>query len=286
MGGPSSEHDVSLKTGENIYRNLDRSKYIPSRLVLSKSWKLTHEGKEIAFPAGFKKFDVIFIALHGVFGEDGSLQTILDTLNVAYTGSGATASAIGMDKWVSGELFKKAGFLIPHTRLFQGEVPVPSVVKARRGGSSIGTFLIRKKEDIPHLDGDYLVQEILTGPEYTCGVLEVNERPGALPVIEIRASGNFFDYRSKYSKGGAEEIVPAPITAALSKKIRSLAVKAHKTIGARGYSRSDFILSNGKLYILEINTLPGLTEASLLPKAAVASGITFPKLLDLIIEAR
>ncbi|MEX1063981.1 MAG: D-alanine--D-alanine ligase [Candidatus Paceibacterota bacterium] len=299
MGGPSSEHDVSLSTGENVFNTLDRKKFSPYKAILSKDWGLSVGGKKTQFPAGLKKFDVVFNALHGVVGEDGVIQTILELVGVPYTGSNAAASYLGMDKWLSYEIFKKSGLAVPKTELItqysrRGQASASgAVLKPRRGGSSLGVEILRSKDEFKNklmkvlkYDSEVILQEYLSGREFTCGILEKNGKAIALPVIETRAvrKSTFFDYEAKYTPGMAEEIVPAEISKDLEKKIKNASMKAHEAIGCRSYSRSDFIVKNGKPYILEINTLPGLTKNSLIPKAANSAGISLPELLEVIIS--
>jgi len=296
MGGPSSEYDISLNTGEKIFRALDRGKYIPVKIILTKGWKLKIGKLHIQFPTGLLRFDVIFNAFHGTFGEDGTVQTILDLLRIPYTGSTAAASFVGMDKFLSDKVFRDGGLLTPRTFLYERKsklpLKLPFVVKPRRGGSSVGIGIVRFRRETKSkvktalkYDNEAVLQEYVKGEEYTCGVLENKSRLIALPVVLIKPKRkyDFFDYEAKYIAGASEEIVPAPISKKLTKKIQKGSLKAHRLLGCRGYSRSDFIVSGSKLYFLEINTLPGLTENSLLPKEAAAAGIPFAKLLDCII---
>lgn len=298
MGGPSSEHEVSLLTGENIYRNLERKKYQVTELILSKDLRLSSGLSKIEFPQGLLRFDVIFNALHGRFGEDGTLQTVLDILGVPYTGSGSASSWLGMDKLISSAVFKNAGIPVLSSKVIKKASDIqnaayPFVLKPRRGGSSVGVEIVRSKSEagkklaavLKH-DDEALLQKYLKGKEFTCGVLERGGKNKALPVIEIRPKSiyEFFDYEAKYKEGASDEIVPAPIIKSLSKIIQNYALHAHETLGCRGYSRSDFIVQRGVPYILEINTLPGFTANSLVPKAARAAKIPFSKLLDILIE--
>ncbi len=299
MGGPSSEHEVSLNSGESVFIALDRKKFIPTRLIISKDWKLTADDRELKFPAGLKRYDVIFIALHGVFGEDGVVQTILDSLDIPYTGSGAVASWLGMDKWFSAELFKKAGISVPKSYLIRSRTDLPGirlpfVLKPRRGGSSVGVEIVKARKEIKRKsrqafkhENELIGQEYVKGKEFTCGIVERNGRPRVLPVVEIRPKKNyeFFDYEAKYITGASEEIVPAPVSKRLTQEIQTAALRAHRAIGCSSYSRSDFIVRNGTPYILEINTLPGLTENSLIPKSSRAGGIPFPELLETIVAS-
>lgn len=329
MGGKSSEHAVSISSGTEIVKNLDPKKYSVLPVVISKdgkNWKLTDKSsllklkdvlsnkslsKEIVLqsskPVGGingvskKPVDVVFIAMHGPFGEDGTVQGMMEMAGLRYTGSGVLASAVGMDKITFRKLMQIEGITIPkysvvkHGENFKNVHKVirkmPYFVKPHDQGSSVGASIVTKQKDLgkalklahkySHLA---LVDEYIKGIELTCGVLG-NDKPFALPLVEIVPKNNFFDYESKYSESGAEEIVPARINKKLTVKIQNIAIQVYKAIHASGFARVDFILKNKKeAYVLEINTIPGLTPASLLPKEAKAAGISYPKLLDMIIE--
>jgi D-alanine-D-alanine ligase len=292
MGGQSSEHDVSIASGKEIIKNLDKNKYLISPIVISKNGKGIEEIIK-------NKPDIAFIALHGKYGEDGKIQGMLETLGIAYTGSGVFASAIGMDKIVFRKLMQIESIAVPeYVVLEKGMLKVPKgfnppyFVKPFDGGSSVGVSFVdsfSKLDKAVELAFKYsdkvIVEKYIKGLEVNCGVLG-NEKPIALPVIEIHPlKAKFFDYKSKYSKGGSDEIVPAKISEELTKKVQDMAVKVYKSIGCLGYARVDFILENGvNPIVLEINTLPGMTSASLLPKEAKVMGITYSTLLDKIIK--
>ncbi len=334
MGGPSSEHEVSLSTGQNVIENLDKTKYQPIAVKISKASKWFLDGKPTNQADALRGQDFVFNALHGTFGEDGKIQAILEHAGVKYTGSGIAGSAIAMDKFHSREIFKLAGLNVPKTlKLKKGEnyiarasffvnkiVKLPVVVKPCSNGSSVGVRIV---DDIGQLekavtaafkvDKFVLLEEFIRGRELTCGVLdpvrsslaEVQRtrdqvasetsngmdyfEGGALPVTEIIPIKNhkFFNYEAKYKTGHSNEITPAPLDEVLTKKAQDIAVRAHQVLGCSGYSRTDMILKqgNGTIYVLETNTLPGLTNNSLLPKAARAAGLTFPELLDRIISS-
>lgn len=287
MGGPSTEHEVSLQTGENVLEFLDKSKFAAKPLLLSKNFELSSTGKLLKFPQDFKKFDLIFNALHGSFGEDGTIQGILESLGIPYTGSKIAPSFIAMDKWLSYESFIKNKIPTPKTFIPNNGLKFPLIAKPRNGGSSVGVFIAKSRRDLISLKDDYLLQEYIQGEEFTCGVLCIKDKSVALPVVQIRPKKkySFFDYRAKYEKGESEELVPAPISKILTLKIQKLALKVHASLGCDVYSRTDFIVKNGKPYVLEINTLPGLTSNSLLPKEAMALGLSFRELLTVICES-
>ena len=312
MGGPSSEHEVSLNTGQNVVDNLDKAKYKPVVIKISKTGKWFLNGKLTSQSDALKNHDIIFNALHGIFGEDGKAQAILEHAGIRYTGSGIAGSAVAMDKFHSREIFKLAGFNVPRTmKLKRGEnymaqlnffinkiVKLPVVVKPCSNGSSVGVQVVEDMAKLDKavvaafkLDKDVLVEEFIKGRELTCGVLEnFNSQPvSALPVTEIIPVKNhkFFNYDAKYKTGHSNEITPAPLDETLTKKVQDIAIRTHQVLGCSGYSRTDMILKqgNGTIYILETNTLPGLTKNSLLPKAAQAAGLTMSQLLDNIIES-
>ena len=297
MGGPSAEHDVSLNSGKNAVRALAEKGYDVAPLVLSRTMELTEDGNLVSFPNGLTRYDVIFNALHGTFGEDGQLQQILDDLGVPYTGSGAEASALGMDKWKSREIFKRNKLAVPKSRIVKksddlSDIVLPAVIKLPASGSSHGVFIVTSREKLEEKSrelfkeaDEIIAEEYLKGREFTCAIIEKESAAEALPVVEIRPAQThgFFDYEAKYTDEGTVFVVPAPIDAALTERIQNAALAAHKAIGCRVYSRSDFIVIDAIPHILEINTLPGLTEHSLLPKSAAAAGISFSDLIELIL---
>lgn len=282
MGGPSAEYEISLKSGRMVLRALDKKKYIATPIVISKKGK---------WPVNFadfkKKFDLAFVAMHGEYGEDGTVQKILERHKIIYTGSDSQASKLGMDKIKSAAAFKKAGLAVPSSgKRF------PLVVKPADRGSSVGVSIINSQQELTEAlklarrySKKILVQEFVSGRELTCGVLEIDGHPRALPPTEIiPKSTRFFDYKAKYVRGASEEITPPKVPEKVIKKIQAQALLAHKVIGASGFSRTDMIVGDSRIYVLEINTIPGMTETSLLPQQAKAAGISFPKLLDIIIK--
>lgn len=274
MGGKSSEREVSLMSGNEVIKNLDKSKYevwgvdVPEELL-----KL-----EEIMP------DVAFVAMHGVGGEDGQIQGYLETKGIKYTGCGVLASALGMNKMI----FRK---LIESEDLPMADLTwkVPCVVKPVLGGSSVGVSIVKNVGDLEKAKllaqkyGEIMIEEYIEGVEVSCGVIG-NKDPIALPVIEIRPKNDFFDYEAKYSQDKCEEVCPAELEERVTLQVQKLAVEVFKVIGGRGYARVDFIIRNNKPFILEINTLPGMTPNSLLPKEAKAVGVEYPELLDRMIE--
>ena len=274
MGGEGCEREVSLMSGAGVIKNLDKKKYevwgidVPSQLYML---------DEI-------KPELAFIIMHGKGGEDGLIQGYLETLGIKYTGCGVLASAIGMNKKFFKRLMKNSDILVPR------EVSkAPCVVKPVCGGSSVGVSIVEKGESLEKAielakkyDDEVIIEDYIKGTEVTCGVW--GDPPIALPVVEIRPKAKFFDYESKYSDGGAEEICPAKLSKQITEKVQEIAVNVFETIGGKGFARVDMIIRSKEVFVLDINTLPGLTPNSLLPKEAKAIGYSYGQMLDRMIE--
>ncbi len=315
MGGMSSEHDVSLRSGANAAHALEEKGYrvTPVTITRDGKWRFpgtpaVNLGEGVARLLG-ESIDCVFIALHGPFGEDGRIQGLLDLAGLAYTGSGHAASAVAMDKIRAKAVAESAGVPVarqlviraadartPDTlvRRVEAELGFPCVLKSPCQGSSLGMAIPKDaaefRQALPglfELDAVVMAEPFLSGVEVTCGVLDVDrEGPRALPVTEIRPeSSEFFDYHAKYTPGATREITPAEIPLEATARVQELAERVHRAIGCRGFSRSDFILIDGNPVWLEVNTIPGLTETSLLPQAAAAAGIGFADLTELMVEA-
>src|SRR3989344_991284 len=305
-GGPSPEYEISLKTGANVKENLPEN-FIPVDILISKDGFWNRQGEERPAKRVLNQVDVVFNALHGKYGEDGKLQNLLDTFNKPYTGSKTLSSAIAMHKGYSKAIFEMNSIKTPvylilnHTHHTKREIgnlfksfPQPSVVKPASGGSSLSTTIVlnldslfKAVEDAFRHGPQVIVEEYISGSEATCAVLESDDGGiFALEPIEIvPASGrNFFDYEAKY-ENKCEEIVPARFGSDLSRELQRLAIEAHKLLGLRHYSRSDFIVSAKRgIYILETNSLPGLTEESLYPKALNAAGISMSEFISHVLN--
>lgn len=243
--------------------------------------------------------DVVFIAMHGPNGEDGTIQGFLELLGLPYTGSGVLASALGMDKFYSRKLFIQAGLTTPDyvivrprdkPNIVWKKFKPPVFVHPHNQGSAVGASLVKKKGDLKaslafshRYSKITLVDEYIKGTEVTCAILG-NEKLQALPLVEIVPKKDFFDFEAKYNPKLVNEIVPARISKSLTKKAQDAALVAYQTLGCCGFGRVDMIIKDGQVYVLEVNTIPGLTPVSLFPKAAAAAGISYPKLLDKIIE--
>lgn len=270
MGGDNTEREVSLMSGKEVIKNLDKDKYEVVGIVVPEELKK------------IKGVDMVFLALHGKGGEDGVIQGYLETLGIKYTGCGVLASAIGMNKKIFREVMMANKLLMPKL-----VTKVPCVVKPVNGGSSVGVTIVKSQNELEKAvneakkyDSEIIIEEYIEGVEVSCGMLG-NE---VLPVIEIIPKKDFFDYEAKYTKGMSDEICPARLSEEITKMVQEETMKVFKMIGGRGYSRVDYIIKNDKTYLLEINTLPGLTSNSLLPKEALAAGISYTQLLDKIIE--
>jgi len=294
LGGTSSEREVSLATGEHIFKNLDRKKYIPKKYDPKNDLHLLFED------AKNKKIDLAFIALHGKMGEDGMMQGLLEMLEVSYTGSGVLASALAMHKISSKKIFIKHKLATPSFVFFTkseykkakkdilSEIKVPCVVKPNDSGSSVGISVVKKRDNLEKAikkalteSDEIIVEKFIEGVELTVPVLDKK----TLPVVEIIPKKDFFDYQAKYEEEWCDEIVPARISTEITKKVQKIALEAHQSLYCRHYSRVDIILDRkGKLWVLEVNSLPGMTPNSLIPKSAAVAGINFPQLLDKIIN--
>lgn len=306
-GGPSAEYAVSLKTGESVLRNLDTDKYAPVDILLTTNGEWYTRGLRTDLGAIGERVDVIWNALHGTFGEDGKAQQLFESHGIPYTGSDVLGSAIGMHKGLAKERFREAGLRTPKGIIVTSAKRIddvmaelredpslrpPVIVKPLAGGSSVATRIVR---DVPQLEeaitearryGDVLIEEYIEGREATVCVIDGGQRGEhvVFPAIEIvpPSQNKFFDYNAKYS-GISQEICPGRFTPEVHRELRELGLKAHQAVGARHYSRSDFIYSPKGITILEINTLPGLTPESLLPKALRAGGVGLPEFFDHVI---
>ena len=295
MGGNSPEHDISVISGNEVVKNLEKAKYEILPITIPRNGNMSNPNKIIQA----NNIDMVFVAMHGAGGEDGKIQSFLELMNIPYTGYGVLASALAMDKKFSKKMFAQAGLTVPVgvgvDKNFKVEeiwkkLSPPVFVKPSTAGSSVGVSKVKEKKDLKKAivkalkySNEAIVDEFIQGTEVTCAILG-NENPVALPVIEIVTKNEFFDFEAKYSEALTEEIVPARINPRLTKKVQATALTAYEALGCRGFGRVDMIIKNGKIYVLEVNTIPGLTPASLLPKAARASGLSFSQLLDTVIS--
>nr|WP_320011365.1 D-alanine--D-alanine ligase [uncultured Desulfobulbus sp.] len=294
-GGTSDEREVSLRGAAGVEKELDLNKYEVVR------YDPATDLPRIA--AESDSIDAAFLLLHGVNGEDGTIQGFLDLLGIPYQGAGVLGSALAMDKNLAKTLYKLHGLpvapwimvepsdLEDRSRIL-GEVGVPCVVKPVRQGSSIGMSIVREENQLDQAlqlalkhDSEVMVEAYIQGRELTVGVIG-NRELTPLPLIEIIPNDQyeFFDYEAKYQPGASTEICPAKVDEQVRAKAQKYALVAHQALQLRGYSRTDMILQDGELYLLETNTIPGMTPTSLFPQAAAEAGISFGQLLDRLIE--
>jgi D-alanine-D-alanine ligase len=280
MGGPSAEREVSLRTGAACAGALREVGYDVTEIVVDDENFVLPENTELAF-----------LAMHGPFGEDGQVQDILRARGIPFTGADADTSRITIDKEKTKERFRAVGVPTPQGqivhRIEEVTVPLPVFIKPNTLGSSVGSRAARTRVELEQgladalkYDSAVLVEQLIDGRELTVGVLGSQ----VLPVVEIRPLAGFYDYTNKYTQGKTEYFCPAPLSEELTATIQRQALAAHRAVGNAIYSRVDFLLEGDRAYCLEINTIPGMTATSLLPKAAAAVGITFPELCRRIVE--
>lgn len=328
MGGTSAERDISLATGRQILASLDRDRFDP---VAIDAAALRHLGSAPAAlpaapcaerpdlalavrgdagvllhpPGNAERPDVVFIALHGRGGEDGTVQGLLDLAGIPYTGSGVLASALAMDKEMAKRVLRAEGIPVPGAIVLarrgwpgaedldarvRAAVGYPAVVKPNAEGSTIGCAVVRDPAALaPAVDAAFLhddtvlIEQYIPGVEITAALIG-NEDPRVLPLIEIVAASGFYDYEAKYAPGGSQHMIPARISERAAAAARDHAVRCHRALKCRGMSRVDMIVTDDVPYVLEVNTIPGMTPTSLLPEAARAAGIPFRELLSRLID--
>lgn len=291
LGGFSNEREVSLMSGGAVADALEGAGHAVRRVDVKQSF--VSDGKEILAGCG-----LAFVMLHGEFGEDGEVQHLLEGWGVPYTGSGPEASRAAMDKVQSKDAFERKGITTPRWKdcgadadpgELAAEFGLPLVIKPAASGSSLGVSIVKGQEDIAAAlveagrhRGAILAEEFITGREVTVGILGAE----ALPVIELLPERGFYDYDAKYSDdAGTEYLCPAPLEAQVAQAVQAEALAAHRALGCRGFSRVDMRLSGeNRPYVLEVNTIPGFTSHSLLPKAAAARGMSFTELVENIAE--
>ncbi len=308
-GGPSNEYDVSMKTGANVLKALGELGYEVKDIVITRTGDWLHDGLVRSPEQALTSIDTVFIALHGAFGEDGGVQRILQTHKIPFTGSNALSSAIAFNKILTNDTVRKHGIRSPkNQKITRDDISRLSAivdelndslgeelfVKPIAGGSSLGAVHVPSKqgllstlEDLLRDFDEVMVEEYIRGKEATVGVLEDfrGESHYALPVVEIvpPADDPIFSYENKYN-GRTEEICPGRFSYHEKALLEDAARKVHQALNCDHYTRSDFIVKNGDIYFLEINTLPGLTDESLLPKAANAIGLSYKDLVDHIVS--
>lgn len=311
-GGDSGEYDISVKSGKQVELNMDRNKYRPYLILIhGKKWICKLDRKE--FPVdkndfsltfGRKKiiFDVVFNAIHGTPGENGKLQGYFDMLGIPYTSCDVTTSALSFHKNFCKQVVASFGVGTaksvhlsanqPNKRaIILQNLSLPVFVKPNNGGSSVGMSKVNKKSEFGKAleqafreDNEILVEECIKGRELTCGVLRSNGKIIAFPVTEIIPKKEFFDYEAKYKPGMSDEVVPANVHPAVSKKCQDISIDLFDRLNCRGVVRFDYIYDGKRFYFLEVNTVPGLTAASIVPKMAAAHGWTFTELVTRLID--
>ncbi len=294
-GGWSGEREISLKSGESVYQALDNQKYDVTR----------YDPRDdlINLIRDRKRIDLAFILLHGKFGEDGCIQGFLDLLGIPFVGSGVLPSAMALNKKVAKEMYKSAGLnVIEDVMLCKGQefsvdkimetIGPSTAVKPAAEGSSLGTSICHSSNELLsgielafQYDEEIMVERFVKGREVTCAVLG-NRDVQALPLVEIvpNEEYRFFDYEAKYTPGATKEICPAPLPDEQTERAQSYGKTAHKALKCRVWSRTDMIIQNDKIFILETNTIPGMTETSLVPLAAKAAGFSLSQLLDKLVD--
>jgi D-alanine-D-alanine ligase len=291
MGGRSAEREISLQTGAGVLSTLEQLGY--SAFAADYDDRIVDYLRE-------RKPDAVFIALHGGAGEDGSVQAVLEWMRIPYQGSGVRASAVAMDKWMTKALMRAEGIPTPKAAIVDmsavGGLPAippdigcPCVVKPVDSGSSVGVHIISESADWEPAVRDVashgermLVERYVGGREFTVAVLGDT----ALPVVEIMPNDESYSYAAKYTPGGSTHRVPAAIDPAMAARMQKFGIALHRALGARDYSRTDILLGDdGQPYVLECNTLPGLTKYSLFPEAAAAAGIGYAALVDRLVKA-
>lgn len=288
MGGISSEREISLQSGEEVFNNLDRDKYEVEKIVINSKRDVIEKCQNI---------DFAFLALHGAFGEDGSVQNLLEMMEIPYSGAGVLCSAICMNKDASKRILKSENIITPNWyTAIRGEaidyekaeaIGYPMFVKPNSGGSSVATFKVNNREELTHAinegfkwDDQVMVEEFIRGEEITSFIMNGE----VYPTVRITANkGDFFDFASKYDDGGAsEDVVTYPED--IEDQISEISKACYRLFNCQVYVRIDMILREGKAYVLELNTLPGMTKNSLIPKSARAKNLSYGDLLDKIIE--
>lgn len=288
MGGISSEREISLKSGKSIIENIDKNKYEVIPVVIDEKVDIINKVKDL---------DFALLALHGKFGEDGTVQSVLQTLDIPYSGCGPLTSALCMDKDLTKTVLEANGIRTARWLNVKSveeidyeaieNIGYPVFIKPTNGGSSVATFKIYDKEKVQEAveeglkwDTEVMIEEFIDGNEITCPVFDNK----LFPVIAIKPKSDFFDYTQKYSENGADEVL-VELEEDLYKEVKEMALKTYKALKCEVYSRIDMIVNKeGTPYILEVNTLPGMTAASLFPKSAKGEGYSFSEFLDLIIE--
>jgi D-alanine-D-alanine ligase len=296
-GGRSGEHEVSLRSAKSIIDAIDSDKYKVLHYLISKAGKWSPR-PIVPEPGGNPEIDVVFPALHGTFGEDGTVQGLLELADLPYVGAGVLASSLSMDKEMMKRVAAARGlpvvdyFVVPDCGSFEFDMDFPKFVKPANLGSSVGISKVRNEEELTaaielasSYDRKVIVERGIAGREFECAVLG-NDSPVASVPCEILPSREFYDYEDKYLLDQAQTVIPANLSPEQTAEIQRLAVECYRAVECEGMARVDFLLESatGRLYINEINTIPGFTSISMYPKMWEYSGIPMPKLIDRLIQ--
>ncbi|MBS6553890.1 MAG: D-alanine--D-alanine ligase [Clostridium sp.] len=292
MGGPSSEAEISRRSGKNVFKALQNLGY--------KNAELIEVDANIAATLRTKNIEFVYNAMHGRFGEDGCIQGMLEVMGIPYTGCGVMASSVCMNKEYTKNILKEAGIpLIKSVLIKKGEdykekikeLKYPFMLKPVSEGSSIGMYKVNNPEEMAECfeksakyGQDVMVEEFIQGKGLTVGVLEDGDMMFATEIIEFRTKTEWYDYEAKYTAGMTEFIIPAELSKEMTKKVKQIAVDAFKACDCRGVSRVDFMVADDKAYVLEINTSPGMTDLSDLPAQSNAMGIDYDTLVQIILN--
>ena len=287
-GGISREREISIKSGVRVYEALKKlghevSLFDVGRDFLKDVWKL-------------REFEAVFPMLHGYFGEDGTIQGVLEYLSVPYVGSGVQESSICFDKLRSYQILESVvdipKYVVIRNPVEKSPFGFPCFIKPRREGSSIGAHICHDERELLEfskkelqLYDDLLLMEYVEGREMTVSIIEVNGTEIVLPILELKPANEFYDYEAKYTKGMTEFILPAPVDERVRKKIEYQALSAYKSLGCRSFARIDGILKGDTFYFLEANSIPGMTETSDLPASAKAFGYSFEDLVEILLKS-
>ena len=311
-GGYSEESIISMKSATNVLKNIDNNLYNAYKIVITKSkWYVDNNNtqqeidkNDFSFIIENKKinFDCALVMIHGTPGEDGKLQGYFDMINLPYTTSSLQVLALTFNKNICNNVAQQAGAIIPKSILINKNdkadlikiinyLGIPMIVKPNSSGSSIGNSLVKTEDALKiaiekafEVDDEVLLQEFIKGTEITCGILKKNNKLLTFPLTEIATKNEFFDYEAKYNDGFTEEITPARVSESVEKDCKEISSILFKEFNCKGVSRFDYIVKNEKLYFLEVNTVPGMSEASIIPKQAQSIGMSLKDLYNTLIE--
>jgi D-alanine-D-alanine ligase len=311
-GGNSSEFIISVKSAETIINNIDKSKYEPYRIELKRNqWKLEYEGKKydidkndfsVCIQGKSILFDCALIIIHGDPGEDGKLQGYFDMLEIPYTSSDVLTSALTFNKHITKKYLQTYDILSADWSVIDvhssyqlddiaNKIGFPCFVKPNNAGSSFGVSKVSTKEQLQDAldvavseDNEVLIEKMISGTEITCGVLRTSNSAYTFPVCEIVSKTGFFDYEAKYTIGKSDEIIPARISDSITKQCQDLSLKIYDLLNCKWFARIDYIIEDNKLFLLEINTIPGMSNESIIPKMINAAGLELTELITEVLD--